>query len=304
MANNSIYRFVKLNINHKNTLNLTDREELCLTSHLFSTLFFYDTICYTKVSIGQSTVYIKFINPISEFESYSVVGDIYSKSAKVNLNTLVKNNKTIINLTEIQKKQLNTLKTHTRINRNKCEYIYKLENIIDFNKSKFKTKRNSLNRFIRLNPKYNIMILDLRNKKVKLEMINLFNKWIRIKNKIIIREFLAFNKLMRYHNHFFLISIGLYVSNKLIGFIVNEIINTQYSTAQFIITLPEFKGSTELLFKENARELIRNGIKIWNLQSDEGDLGLRKFKLSWHPTKLLKSYLIAPNKNQELKGGK
>lgn len=292
MANNSISRFVRLNLSHKNTINQTDREDLPLSSQLFSTLFIYDTIGYTKISKTDTSVSIKFINLFNEFESYSFIGDLLSLETKQLIRELVQNNKSIINLTYSQKKQLCTLKVQSRVNRNKCEYIYNLENFKEFKKSNLKTKRNSLHRFIRLYPKYKIKILDLRNKKNKTAMMNLYNKWIRLKKKKLIPEYLAFNKLMKYHKHFLLISIGLYVSNKLIGFIVNEVINSKYSTAQFIITLPVYKGSSELLFQENARELIRNGIKIWNLQSDEGDLGLRKFKLSWHPNKLLKNYWV------------
>jgi hypothetical protein len=75
-----------------------------------------------------------------------------------------------------------------------------------------------------------------------------------------------------------------------LGFIINEQLPDSYYMAHFGKTLPGYAGLSELLELESARVMREKGCRVMNFQEDHDNPGLRRLKLGWGPSRMLRVF--------------
>lgn len=141
-----------------------------------------------------------------------------------------------------------------------------------------------------------IFLNDLNNQKI---ILKLFRKWAKQKDKSaseINTELIALKRLLKYNQHFNLITHGLFIENQLVGYIIDERIHASYIMGHFIKADMDFPGVYEVLNKVTADIHYNHGYKYINIEQDLGIPGLRLSKSQRSPVFYLKKFMIKPLK--------
>ncbi len=179
--------------------------------------------------------------------------------------------------------------------RNNFDYVLDVPEISTLEGEKYHNKRNVVNRFHSENPGHEVKIIDASDEEIQKEIIDLFDLWVKVRNKNIEEtehEKKAIIRLIQAANKLNLLAIGIYINEKMVGFAVAEILKNDYAIFHFIKANTEHKGIFESLYMLKAKELMKNQIKFWNIEQDLGIENLRTSKEQWNPAHFLKKYII------------
>lgn len=183
------------------------------------------------------------------------------------------------------------------------DYIYKADSLIDLKGDSYKSKRNEINRFIKIYPNHKIEILN--KQKHGSSVMNLFNKWVKDRTTYMPKEeveaFLdgiyferfAIKRLINDYENLDIIGLVIYIDDEIKGFTVGERINE--NTASVIIEKTDFEilGCAQFIFREFTKILKEQyGIEYINVGDDMGFENLKKVKMSYRPNKLVPKYTI------------
>lgn len=185
---------------------------------------------------------------------------------------------------------------------NSAEYILSVDKIASLKGSEYHDKRNLVNRFKRENPNYQTRTLDLTSEKVKSEIRALFLLWQVQKKKAneeCAIELNAINRLFDLTTALYLMGIGIYTNENLVGFSICHKVKEDFVILSFEKGDITFKGIYETINHEAAKHLQSLGIKYINYEQDLGIEGLRRSKMLWRPVSFLKKYTIS-EKSYEL----
>jgi len=183
------------------------------------------------------------------------------------------------------------------------DYIYKAEDLIDLKGDSYKSKRNEINRFSKVYTNYRIEILN--KEKHGVEVLNLFNKWVKDRTTYMPKEEVevfmdgiyferfAIKRLINDYDNLDIIGLVIYIDDELKGFTVGEQINE--NTASVIIEKTDFEilGCAQFIFREFTKILKEKyAIEYINVGDDMGFENLKKVKMSYRPKKLVPKYTI------------
>jgi hypothetical protein len=183
------------------------------------------------------------------------------------------------------------------------DYIYKADSLIDLKGDSYKSKRNEINRFVKIYPNHKIEILD--KQKHGSDVLGLFNKWVKDRTTYMPKEeveaFLdgiyferfAIKRLINDYENLDIIGLVIYIDDEIKGFTVGERINE--STASVIIEKTDFEilGCAQFIFREFTKILKEKyAIEYINVGDDMGFENLKKVKMSYRPFKLVPKYTI------------
>lgn len=183
------------------------------------------------------------------------------------------------------------------------DYIYKVDDLIDLKGDAYKSKRNEINKFKKIYPNHRIEILD--KQKHGVEVLNLFNKWVKDRTTYMPKEeveiFLdgiyferfAIKRLINNYENLDVIGLVIYINDEIKGFTVGEKINI--NTASVIIEKTDFEilGCAQFIFREFTK-ILKNqyNVEYVNVGDDMGFENLKKVKMSYRPKKLVPKYVI------------
>ena len=183
--------------------------------------------------------------------------------------------------------------------RDNFDYIYSLEELSLLQGSKWKKKRNLVNRFKLKYTSYVPVTIDLTNTDLLQELITVFKIWGKNKNKSekeIKHELVAFQRLLDDAHNFSVRCYGIRYKNTLIGFVIVELLHDIYTICHFTKGNIQYEGIYEIIFHEMAKALHKEGYIYFNREQDLGIPGLRMAKTDWNPVKFIKKYQIIPNR--------
>lgn len=174
--------------------------------------------------------------------------------------------------------------------RNDFDYIYKTEDLAELSGRKYHSKRNHIAKFTRHFPDWSYEQINAAN---IAECIEMEEQWcaesgddadLQIEKQIIIR---ALNDMQGYGLDGGLIRLD----GKVIAFTIAEPLNNNICDIHFEKALREYAEAYTIINKEYASRLVGRYEYI-NREEDLGIEGLRKAKLSYKPSILLKKYVI------------
>jgi len=183
------------------------------------------------------------------------------------------------------------------------DYIYRVDDLIELKGDPYKSKRNEINKFIKVYADYRLEIIDMDRHKEGI--IELFNKWVKDRTTYMPKEeieiFLdgiyferfAIKRLLNDYQNLDVVGVVLYIDDEIKGFSVGEKINE--TTSSIIIEKTDFEvlGCAQFIFREFSKYLkeLYGSIYI-NVGDDMGFENLKKVKMSYRPDKLIPKYTI------------
>jgi hypothetical protein len=181
-------------------------------------------------------------------------------------------------------------------NFNYSDYLYLSKDLALLKGSKYSAKRNLINQFEK-NYILNTVVESFNIKKID-EIIN-FSKYL-FKNSSIVgeKEILeceieAISNIKKFWDEIEFFGVCVYIDNKLKGFAIGSVLNNQTCILNFEKADKNIKGLYQFLDKSFAKSVSQR-FKYINKESDLGIESLKISKLSYHPIKIINSFILKP----------
>jgi len=173
--------------------------------------------------------------------------------------------------------------------RDNFEYIYLASDLAELKGKKYHSKRNHIKNFKKL---YDYSFEEL-NELNKHEFLNTAIKWYEQseKNKDTTIELKGIQNILDNKDILNVFGGAIRAHGEIVAFSLASKINDETVNIHIEKTLPEFRGAYPVINQEFAK-LLSQKFKYINREDDIGIEGLRKAKLSYKPTILLKKYEI------------
>jgi hypothetical protein len=174
---------------------------------------------------------------------------------------------------------------------NNFDYIYEGKKLIDLSGKALHGKKNHYNQFVNL---YNYELRDLNNESTAKDCIDFSNKWSEVKEQLseqLKREMDGIKDLIENQNKLPISGIAVYVDGKIVGFTIGEKVNNKMAIIHIEKGDADYKGIYAFINKTYVEKYL-SGVEFINREEDLGIEGLRKAKMSYHPVKLEKKYIV------------
>lgn len=182
--------------------------------------------------------------------------------------------------------------------RDNFDYIIDVDKIVLLKGNKFFKHKRLVRKFLEQHGQYEIRELNLLDPNIVNQMKDIFMQWAKFRNKTeheYITEKTALTRAIHHSKEFNFVTTGLYLNNKLIGYVINEPLKNGYYVGHFVKVDPSYVGIYQILEHESAKIMKEHGCRYLNNEQDLGDLNLRKSKSLWYPEFFLKKYRISKN---------
>ena len=289
-------KFTKLSIDKKPEIIKYTKNFEPYSDFNFTSLLAWDTNSRTEVSDLNGNLIIKLPDYTTGKTSYSILGNTKIHQS---IEELLKQNATLQLVPESVIDQLTDLKTlKVKQDRDSFDYIYSVSRLARMSGKDYKKKRNKANTFFKAHS--NIELVVKNHKKLTPELtkqiINLDKTWSQqtekpTKDAKFERQ--AIKNILDNFSKLNCFIITIHVDNKLQAFSINEIIDKKYAICHFEKALKiHHQHIYAFLAREVAKEMHKSGCQFVNWEQDLGIAGIRKSKMSYSPTKMLKKYTI------------
>lgn len=177
------------------------------------------------------------------------------------------------------------------------DYIYNLEYLSYFSGSTYKGKRKRLNRILREHgDSIELSTIDTGGKNLSERILRIYDNWAAdsLKDEIdVANERKALVRLLNHAKHFPELAISFMTKDSTdIGFSINERAHEKTATCHFQKTILENQNFDILLTNYVSKQMYQYGSSFINWEQDLGIPGLRSFKKSYNPARLLHKYRI------------
>lgn len=175
--------------------------------------------------------------------------------------------------------------------RDNFDYLYEAKKLMTFSGKKLHGKKNHYNFFVK---NYDYEVLDIDNEKVILDVIEASERWYEEtpeKDEKLYYELLAIKDIVNYMNYLNLKGIAVYIDGKLCAFSIGECLNDKLAVIHIEKGDKEKNGIYSFIAKTFVERCFSNA-EIINREQDLGIEGLRKAKMSYHPIKLEKKFIL------------
>jgi hypothetical protein len=287
--------FSQLTIEHQKQIR-----SICSTTDVYADFNFINLFCWSdggkaEVSILNGNLVIRLPDYISDNTIVSLIGN----------NKIDDSIGQLLQITDkldlVPQSVIDKLEKRENLNIKEDfgghDYIYKIENIVNFPGGKFKNKRQKLQSVKAAFPSgFEVMTKTKIDHREKEEVRFVFISWIENHRKHSVlddAEFRAFNILLNNLDHFSLAFTFIKNGDQLVAFSVNEIINKDYALCHFEKVVRIHPQMGILIVNEAAKYLLNAGCTYMNWEQDLGIAGLRNSKKSYHPVKLFKKYIVS-----------
>lgn len=264
----------------------------------FAGTWSWDVRDQMKISQLNDNYVVRFINYLTGEPFYTFLGENeVNDTAKKLLDLSIKENlKPELRLIgEESVKLIDTSTFKITEDRDNFDYVYSLEELKNYKGRKFQTKRYETKKFLDRYPNTEIKIINLADEKEQENIIALYQKWVTDKKKKekdfdSQHELIVLKKLLAAHEGFNLISIGIFIGNKLVGFCINELRESEYVVSHVAKIDYSFSDVNSFLMQKNAEFLCSYDNKYLNYEQDLGLGTLRYSKESFRPIRFFKKF--------------
>lgn len=291
-------------------LALSDKKEILLltkpyppySDFNFTSLWSYNVKDDIMVSVLNNNLVVRFRDYITGEQFYSFLG---INNVVGTTNQLLQISRSLgqpdpylklIPETNIKDKSKIGKMFHVVEDKDNSDYILSVNDYSNLEGARYYKQRKLIRRLIKRNPTCKVDTLDLLDNKIRKQMIELFYQWGKGKNKNqeeIAHELLAIERTLKAAKVLSLITIGVYIENKLVGFIMADIEHKKYVQSHFLKYIPSYNGLNHLMHHFLAKEAKKKKYEYINIAQDLGLLNLRKAKENCKPVAFLKKYIIS-----------
>jgi hypothetical protein len=174
------------------------------------------------------------------------------------------------------------------LDRDNCDYVYRLADLRDLRGKEFHAKRNFMKRFAALHPEVRPLTSAMAP-----DCVHVQEQWLESEkgNESARNESSALIKALHHFDELGLRGIGVFVEGRLVAFAAGEPLNPSTFVEHFEKALTGYTGVYQYLLHQFALS-IPPPFTFLNREQDLGVEGLRRAKESWHPALLLKKYTL------------
>ncbi|MCX7641372.1 MAG: phosphatidylglycerol lysyltransferase domain-containing protein [Elusimicrobiales bacterium] len=177
---------------------------------------------------------------------------------------------------------------------NQHDYLYSVESLAYLKGSKYSAKRNLIKQF----EKNYDSLFELKDFSME-SISDIISLWYKTKSQISEETALeildcekrALENIKKYVDKIEMFGKCLYTNGKIKAFAIGSYLNDKTCVLNFEKADKEIKGLYQFIDREFAKSLINKYLYI-NKESDLGKENLRKAKISYHPIKIIKSYML------------
>lgn len=173
--------------------------------------------------------------------------------------------------------------------KNREDYIYKSDDLINLSGKKYHSKRNHISKFKK---NYNWSYFDITKENIP-ECKDFINEWfeknLSNKHTDILEEKVAIYEALDNFSYFKLLGGVIFVGSKIVALTIAEKINEKIVDVHFEKAFTDYDGIYAVINNEFSKRRL-NSFKYINREEDLGIEGLRKSKKSYHPHIILKRY--------------
>lgn len=172
--------------------------------------------------------------------------------------------------------------------RDNFDYLYKREDLVNLKGKKYHSKRNHISIFDKT---YNWVYEDITRENFD-EVLEFSKEWYNEnKNDSLKAELQGLKKIFNYFDYLGAKGGLIRVDGKIVAYTLGTPINKNVFDINFEKALKNYNGAYTVINREFASRLTTEYI---NREDDIGIPGLRKAKMSYYPSKLLKKYVCYP----------
>jgi hypothetical protein len=291
-------------------LELTDKEDVeKFTSKFppysdfnFVSMWSWDTKEGMRLSVLNNNLIVRFTDYITEEFFYSFLGDNEVNDTVEKLFELSKQEGLELKLKLVPEDSLKGLdlnKFKAEEDRDNFDYILSILELKNLAGGKLAKKRNQVANFLRTYTHADARIIDLKDDHIKKSIQQIFQGWLEMKINVDAgfesHEEVAVNRLFLGVDVFNLAGVGIFIGNKLVAFLVNELIEGNYAVGHASKIDKGMVGVNSFLMRENASFLSSFGKEFFNYEQDLGMDNLRDAKMRFRPSFFLKKYILTYN---------
>lgn len=177
------------------------------------------------------------------------------------------------------------------------DYIYSVNDLSALQGVKFKSKRQSADRFCRTHPGASFKVNHPSDKDQHVYMLLVMRAWQQNKHSKLnqyelTHEETTIRRLLKTANKHDVIAGSIYLDGKMVAFSLDEVLSNGYAIEHFSKANLTHSGVYDYLNLKMAEYLKSLGIEYWNWEQDLGIHSLRRSKASYRPISFLKKYTI------------
>ena len=290
-------KFSKINLTMRSeVINFTNKFDP-YSDFNFTSLISWDTNKDTRLSLLNDNLIICLPDYQTGEQVYSLLGDTKIDET---IEILLKSTNTLGLVPEIVIENLqNSKKYKIKQDRDNFDYVYSLNNLAKMSGKDYKKKRNKANTFFKAQTGTEL-IVDWSSKVDKIvaeEIIELDKQWSKINTpstRDAAYERKAINTILKNFTKLNCSIATIRSDGALVAFSINEVLNERYAICHFEKALTiKHQHIYTFLAREVAKELAKHGCQLVNWEQDLGIAGLRRSKMSYNPTKMLKKYTVS-----------
>ena len=250
-------------------------------------------MCFIKEGVA-----IRMLDDYTQEPYYTLIA---KKSARELLDQIISHDnskaKSIV-LRHVPKEATSVLRKDPRVvsiehDRDNHDYVYSVNKFIKLNTRELRSRRKELNKFRNSFPDTTIVYGLQTNLPLVEDMKKLYLKWVeQTGQKNWEKDYDALLRILKQQTTPQII-VAIYNDKDLIGFTVNELIHKGYYMGFSGKADRQYPGLSIALEHETAKLMKQNyGCAYLNLEQDLGIEGLRNYKLSLAPERLIRKYKI------------
>ncbi|MBU3215416.1 phosphatidylglycerol lysyltransferase domain-containing protein [Clostridium estertheticum] len=175
--------------------------------------------------------------------------------------------------------------------RDNFDYLYEAEKLTKLSGKKLHGKKNHYNSFIK---NYNYEVKDIEEAQVIKDVVVAAEKWYEANNndRMLNFELQGIKDILENIEIVNTKGIAVYVDEKIVAFSLGEKLNDDLAVIHIEKADTSYSGVYSFINKAFVDRSFSD-VKIINREQDLGIEGLRKSKLSYHPFKLEKKYILS-----------
>ena len=293
-------QFKSIELSDKEDIEKITRKYPPYSDFNFVSMWSWDIKGEMRLSILNDNLAVRFTDYITGKQFYSFLGDKKINDTANKLLELSKKEGLELKLKlvpEVSVMELNKEKFKIKEDRENFDYIVPIDKLKphDGTIRKLSTRRKLINKLKEIKD-LSVIPIDLNDSKITNEILRVFSEWekqrgIGMEQTKHLKTSIERSFLMDKQKN--TISLGAFVSGRLVGYTVNEIIGNNYALGSFQqADLKYSKGMYALLMQETGVYLNQLDCKYINLEQDLGIEGLKNWKLSYNSKFFLKKYII------------
>lgn len=184
---------------------------------------------------------------------------------------------------------------------NNFEYVYSCMSIANAHGHELKNRRHAARKFLLGNPTAVFKLGELYDSSYRYDVKAVLDIWEMNKiheNKDVHfeSERVAIQRMLNSQGAKHLTISAVFVSDKMIAFSIDEILEGGFALAHFVKADSAYKGIYEFINERTAEYLVSRNVHAWNWQQDLGIPGLRQLKMSYNPITILEKYSLSPRR--------